>query len=117
MIRVIDYVLRENSKGEEFFALYLMGGVEMVQSQETGRYYATARKCSMPSTFDEATCKSLIGSMYPGSIHKIQCDPYGYTIKETGEIIKLNFRWEYSPEEASIEEAVHEGKVVQPVQN
>jgi hypothetical protein len=68
MVKIIDYKARKNSEGEEFFALILQGGLELVKSQETGRYYATAKTASVTSTFDRETCESLIGSEMPGSI-------------------------------------------------
>jgi hypothetical protein len=99
MVTVIAYVQRQNSEGENFFALELQGGIEMVQSQNGG-YYATARKTSIPSTFDEATCQSLIGQQIPGSIQKVPCDPYEYTVPGTAEVITLEHHWRYLPEEA-----------------
>jgi hypothetical protein len=68
MVKIIDFKKRSNSKGEDFFALILQGGLELVKSQETGRYYATAKTASVTSTFDRETCESLIGSEMPGSI-------------------------------------------------
>ncbi len=70
----------------------------MVQSQETGNFYATAKRAFVPSTFDEATCKSLLGTEMQGAIIKEECEPYDYTIKETGEEITLTHRWVYVPE-------------------
>jgi len=109
MVTIIDYSLRKNSQGEEFFALILQGGLEIVKSQETGRYYATAKSASMPSTFDEETCKSLIGQKLPGAVMRVECEPYEFTVRETGEVITLSHRWQYLKEEASIEETVFEG--------
>ena len=76
--------------------------------KRSGRYYATAKQASITSTFDEATCKSLVGTKLPGRISKDQCDPYDYTIKETGEIITLTHRWAYNPNEAALDEMVYE---------
>jgi hypothetical protein len=38
----------------------------------------------------------------------VSCEPYEYTIQETGEVIDLAHRWEYQPEEvvASIPDVV-----------
>lgn len=95
MVRVVNYQKRTTEEGKEFFTLELQGGIEMVKSQETGKFYLTARKISISSTFDEFTCKSLIGAELPGSVQKVGCDPYEYTIKETGEVISLSHRYEY----------------------
>lgn len=41
----------------------------------------------------------LIGSEFPGIIMKQECEPYEYTISDTGEVITLNHRYVYLPEE------------------
>ena len=38
----------------------------------------------------------------PGTIKKVTVDPYEFTIRETGEIIKMSHRYEYLSEEESI---------------
>jgi hypothetical protein len=109
MVTITDYSKRVNSEGEEFYALIVQGDLELVKSQQTGRYYATSKKASLPSTFNEETCKSLIGQKLPGSIMRVDCDPYDFKIPEREEIITLSHRWEYSRESESIEETVFEG--------
>jgi hypothetical protein len=101
MVRIVNYQKRTTEEGKEFFTLELQGGVEIVKSQETGKNYMTARKASMSCTFDELTCQSLIGTELPGSVKKVACEDYSYTIKETGEIITLSHRFEYVEQEAS----------------
>ena len=110
MVKIVDYRIRTNSQGEEFCALILQGGLEMVKSQETGRFYATAKSASITSTFTEDQCKGLIGSEIPGSIRKVECEPYEFTIKDTGEVVTLKHRWDYLPEGETMEEVVHQGK-------
>jgi len=105
MITIVDYKERMNKDGEPFLALVLEGDMELVQS-EAGRYYATARRTSIPSSFTEETCKRLIGRQMPGAIVKVECDSYEYTLPETGEIIHLTHRYEYSPHGGSNEQAV-----------
>ena len=83
--KIIDYKLREATQdGRLFCVLILQGGVEIVKSTN-GNSYVTIRKVSLPTTFDEATCKSLIGTELKGTIEKVDCLPYDYTIQETGE--------------------------------
>jgi hypothetical protein len=82
----------------------------LVQSRQTGNYYATIRQVSIPSTFDEATAKQMIGERVPGSVQRKSCDPYEFTSKTTGEIMQMNHRWVYVPEGASVEEAIFEGE-------
>lgn len=100
-VHIVDYKQRENANGEPFFALILEGDIEMVQSKDTKRFYATARRASMTSTFNEETCQRLIGKQLAGSIQKVECSEYEYTIPETGEIITLSHRYEFLPEGAS----------------
>ena len=101
MVRIVNYQKRTTEEGKEFFTLELQGGVEIVKSQETGKNYMTARKASMSCTFDELTCQSLIGTELPGSVKKVECEAYEYTIKDTGEVITLNHRFEYLEENDS----------------
>ena len=113
MVTIQNFVERESADGKRFYALILQGGIEMVLSEESGRYYATAKQASITSTFDEATCKALVGTKLPGKIARIQCDPYEYTIRETGEVITLRTRWTYSPSEAAVDEMVYDKAVVE----
>lgn len=106
MVTVVDVKQRMNQKGESFYALVLQGGLELVKSRETGNYYATAKRASITTTFDEMTCKSLIGQQIPGSIQKVETDPYDFTIKETGEIISLSHRWIFLKEGETVEQRV-----------
>lgn len=95
MVRIINYQQRQTEDGKEFFVLELQGGIEMVKSAQTGKFYVTARKATISSTFDELTCQSLIGTEIPGKVEKVSCEPYDYTIKETGETITLTHTYEY----------------------
>ena len=48
------------SAGEKsFVALELTGDLELIQSQNTGRFYATTRRCFIPSTFDIKTGETI----------------------------------------------------------
>jgi hypothetical protein len=109
MVRIIDYLKRTNAEGEDFFVLVLQGGLEIVKSQETGKNYATSKTANMSSTFDENTCKSLIGTELKGSIKRVDCQPYE-VVRETGEVVTLSHRWEYMTEAESLKEIVFDGK-------
>ncbi|MGB0431556.1 MAG: hypothetical protein ACPGLV_13865 [Bacteroidia bacterium] len=111
MVTVVDYHCRENKDGEEFFTLELRGDLEMVQSQNTGKFYATTKRCSIVSTFDESVCEMMVGKTMPGTIVKVDVEPYEYAIPESGEVVKLAHRWEFAPEsvrhvEPAMEKAV-----------
>ena len=113
MVTVKEFIQRESKDGEKFFVLVLQGGVTPVKSKKTGKMYFTTKTASVPSTFDEETCKSIIGASFPGSIIKVESEPYEYTIKETAEVITLNHRWEYQDdvEEEITEKVISESLV------
>ncbi len=98
MVKIIGLKKSENKDGKEFFSLKLQGGVEAIQSNQTGKLYLTVRTTYISTTFDEATCLSLIGSEMPGTVKRVSADPYEYTIKGTGEVITLSHSFEYMPE-------------------
>lgn len=102
MVTIVDYKKYQSENGETFYALEVQGGIESVKSKETGKTYFTARTTKVPSTFNESTCKALIGTQMDGTIKKVTVDPYEFIIKETGEIIKMSHRYEYLSEEESI---------------
>lgn len=110
MVTVVGFAKRQRTDGQQFIALILQGGLEMVKSKQTDQYYCTVRKCSISSTFDEPTARMMIGEKIPGSIQKLTCENYSYVVKESGEVLNLDFRWAYLPEGASLEEAVFEGE-------
>jgi len=98
MVRILGYKQRQKEDGTEFYLLEVQGGIEMVLSKATGQYYATAKKATVPTTFNEETCKALVGSQMPGKVSKITTDPYQYVIKESGETISLEHKYIYLPE-------------------
>ncbi|MBL7690604.1 MAG: hypothetical protein JNM41_03350 [Flavipsychrobacter sp.] len=109
MVQVTGYKVRVNKDKEEFIVLELIGSLELVQSQNTGKFYATARRCSIPSTFDEEVAKLMVGSKIEGDIVRVSCDPYEYTVKRTGETISLAYSYAYQP--AGSKELVGHGSV------
>ncbi|HEX8577917.1 MAG TPA: hypothetical protein VF677_16650 [Flavobacterium sp.] len=102
MVTVVDFESVTKEDGKEFMLLILQGGVELIKSEATGRMYFTARTVKVPATFNEITCKSLIGSQFSGAIVKVTSEPYKYTIKESGEVIELTHRYEYVTDTASL---------------
>ena len=110
MVTVVDFATRQAKDGREFNVLILQGGLSMVQSKQSGSFYATVKKCSIPSTFDAATAKTMIGERIMGSVQKKSCEPYSFLVKDTGEVMTLDYRWVYLPAGATIEEAIFEGE-------
>jgi hypothetical protein len=82
MVTITNYSERTRKDGTTFIALELTGGVELVQSNNTGKFYATVRKTSIPSTFDESIAKGLIGTQMKGDVVRVQVDPYEFTDKD-----------------------------------
>ena len=91
---------------EEFFVLILQGDLETVISKTTGRPYLTARKTSIPCTFDEKYAKNLIGHELPGEILKKEIDEYEFKIPGTDKVIKLNHSFIYNPEPVGVADEV-----------
>ncbi len=102
MVTIVNYKKRLSSEGKEFYSLILQGGIEMVRSAETGNFYATVKQCSISSTLTEEGCKAVIGEKLPGKIQKVLCEPYEYTIQDTGEVIELSHRWQYVEDTATV---------------
>ena len=97
-VKIVGYQLKQNKKGEDFVVLELQGDLVMIQSSETGRFYASAKKCSMTSTFSEEAAKTLIGREIPGRIEKVECEEYSLIDQESGEVTTLSYRYEFIPE-------------------
>ncbi len=98
MVTVSSYAVRTRKDGTTFIALELTGGIELVLSNNSGKFYATVRKTSIPSTFNETIAKGLIGSQMPGSIVRVQVDPYQFVNQRTGEVLTLQHSFSYQPE-------------------
>nr|WP_293303495.1 hypothetical protein [Allomuricauda sp.] len=103
MVRVIDFEARKNDLGESFNVLIVQGGVMPVISKETGKFYMTIKKASVPCTLDSQTCQELIGSNLEGTVIRVETEPYSYTIEETGETVQLDYRHEYVNEAMLVE--------------
>jgi hypothetical protein len=106
MVTVIDFKTKSTINGKVFNVLVLQGDVEMVQSQSTGRYYATARTCNISCTFNDVICQGLIGKTLPGTIERMETEPYEFTVPESGEVLTLTHAWYYNPTERTMEQEV-----------
>jgi len=105
MVTVVNHEARQNKAGGKFNVLILQGGTEAVRSTTTGKLYFTSRNCTVPASFDELTCKNLIGTQFPGSVVKVKSKPYDFNIPGTDEVVTINHTWEYQD---NIEEIVSE---------
>ena len=97
MVTITDYKTCISQEGKAFFAISLQGEATIAQS-ENGNFYLTASKVSLPTSFNEKMCQTLVGKTLPGSIQKVPCQAYEFT-RETGETVTLNYRYQYSPKE------------------
>jgi hypothetical protein len=98
MVIVSDYIEKvSTTTGESFVLLELSGGIELVQSQNTGKFYATSRKCRIPSTFSVDVAKLLVGQQINGEVVRVETEPYEYINKVTGEMIVLAHSYAYRP--------------------
>jgi len=98
MVTVSNYMERLRADGSKFIVLEITGGLELIQSSNTGSFYATVRKCNIPSTFNENVAKGLIGSQIPGDIVRVNVPAYEYVNKRTGEVMTLQHGYSYQPE-------------------
>ncbi len=106
MVTITKLEKRVNRKKEEFNVLVLQGNVEVVLSKTTDRPYLTARKTSIPVTFDGALAEKMIGQELPGTIERIETDEYEFTIPGTKNKVKLSHRWQYNQQPETVEEVV-----------
>ncbi len=112
MVTVKNVHQRVGKDNKPFVTLELIGNIELVQSQNTGRFYATARRCFVSSTFSLEIAKQFIGEKMPGRIVRVQCEPYSYELPESGETISLGFRYDYVPENSPVAELQPTKKLV-----
>jgi hypothetical protein len=103
MVKIIQALLRKSEKGQ-FVSLELMGDLELVQSQNTGRFYATAKRCFIGSTFNLEIAKGLVGQQLPGTINRVACEPYDYTLPENRQVVSLAHTYAYVPPGGEAEE-------------
>lgn len=99
MVTVSGFAERQRKDGNPFITLELTGSVEIVESQTSGKMYATVRKVSIPSTFDASIAQAMIGQKIEGEFVRVICEPYEYVNPRTGEIMKLQHSWAYQPKE------------------
>ena len=108
MVTIIGFQKRTNAEDQEFNVLVLQGGIELIKSSETGNYYASAKRATITCTFDERMCRQLIGSKLPGTVKRVPCEEYDFSIPGTEEVVKLNHAYKYSAEPATAEEHVYQ---------
>jgi hypothetical protein len=107
MVTIVGLEKRKNKlKDEEFTVMILQGDVVVAISKTTGKPYLTARKTSIPCTFEEKFAQFLIGQSLPGTIERLECDPYEFVIPNTKKKVTLTHTFQYSPNPVTVEEVV-----------
>ncbi len=53
MVTVTGFMERQRKDGSSFIVLEITGSLELIQSSTSGNFYASVRKCTIPSTFNE----------------------------------------------------------------
>jgi hypothetical protein len=107
MVTIVSTEKRLNKvKNEEFNVLVLQGDVEVAISKTTGRPYLTARKTSIPCTFDEKFAQQLVGSQLPGCIERKEVKAYEFLIPGAKKPVILTHSFQYSPNAVTVEEVV-----------
>ena len=97
MVTINSYKSVARKDGSTFITLELTGGIELVQSSNSGSWYATVRKCRIPSTFDANIAKMMVGQQLDGEIVRVQAAPYDYVSPTTGEVMTLQHTYAYRP--------------------
>jgi hypothetical protein len=101
MVTITNFYVVEKKNGTKFISIELTGSAELIQSQSSSKWYATVRKCRIPSTFDENTAKFMLGQKLEGEIVRVIVPAYEFTNKKTGEVITLQHSYAYSPRESA----------------
>jgi len=109
MVTVKAFQKRQSKDGKEFISLELVGGLELIQSSNSGKFYATVRKCFIPATFDETIATKLVGTQIKGEIVRIPCEPYDFISPTTGEVMTLQHSYGYEPSPS--EGVVHSSRI------
>lgn len=98
MVTITNYFERQRKDGSSFVVLEITGGVELIQSSTTRNFYATVRKCTIPSTFSAEIASKMVGAQLPGSVVKVEVEPYEFVNKRTGEVLQLQHSYSYKPD-------------------
>jgi hypothetical protein len=112
MVVITNFYEVEKKDGTKFISLELSGSAELIQSQNTGKWYATVRKCRIPSTFDANIAQSMVGQRLPGEIVRVICEPYEFTNKRTGEVMQLQHSYAYT-QDSKQENAIGHTRVME----
>jgi hypothetical protein len=100
MVKVVSCLERQRKDGSSFVVLEISGGVELVLSQKSQRYYATLRRVFIPFTGTLENAKLFIGQELEGEVVRLIVPKYEYLNKTTGEVMILQHAYAYSPKDS-----------------
>jgi hypothetical protein len=100
MVTVSNALERQRKDGTRFPVLEISGGVELVLSQKSQRYYACVRRCTVPFTGTLEVAKMLIGQKIDGEVVRVIVPPYEITNKDTGEVNVFQHGYAYRPKDS-----------------
>ncbi|GHV41733.1 hypothetical protein FACS1894179_10080 [Bacteroidia bacterium] len=101
MVTITNYKEVQTEDGRKFVSIELQSEPKLVQSSTTGNFYLTVNKTRVTTALPVDVCKTLIGQQLPGTVEKIQVEPYESINKETGEVKTLHHVFVYTPDEQS----------------
>ena len=99
MVEIVNCKQVTTVEGKVFTSIEIQGNVRLVKSKLTENYYLAANKTRISSALSLDYCRTLIGQKLPGTIEKIDCEPYEYINPETNEALTLHHTFVYSPDE------------------
>ena len=105
MVTIVG-VEERGSEAGSFNVIVLQGKIEVARSQNTGLPYLTARRTSIPFTFDVEQARALIGTELSGEIERYECEEYEFQLPGKKKKIKLNHKYRYDPTPVALEEVV-----------
>lgn len=98
MVTIVGFKEVETQDGRTFTSIELQGEPKLEQSSTTGNFYLTANKTRVTTLLPLDVCQMLIGQKLPGTVEKVQVEPYEHINKETGEVKTLDYSYVYMPE-------------------
>lgn len=99
MVTIVVIKEVETQDGKQFTSIELQGEPQLLQSATTGNYYLTANKTRVTTMMPIEVCRMMIGKQLPGTVDKVQVEPYQHINKDTGEVRTLDYAYVYQPEE------------------
>jgi hypothetical protein len=106
MVTIVDVAKAITKDGSPLISLVVIGAIEPVVSQTTGRVYMSAKKTRVPCTFNFEVAKSMVGQTLPGTVKRIECNPYTVTFPGSNKKVTLKHTFVYDPTPLSVESVV-----------